>query len=135
MTTDEGDSVRADKWLWAARFYKTRSLAVRAINGGKVHVNGVRIKPARRLAAGDCLSVQKGPYRFIVTVERLARQRRPAPEARELYSESGPSRQAREALSTQLRLQGHTVSAVYIAEARGEPRAGDDAGRLGACRT
>jgi ribosome-associated heat shock protein Hsp15 len=107
MTTGEAGSVRADKWLWAARFYKTRTLATQAINGGKVHVNGERIKPARRLVAGDRVSVQRGHYRYDITVERLSRQRGPAEQARELYSESEQSRQARLALSMERRLQGH----------------------------
>jgi ribosome-associated heat shock protein Hsp15 len=107
VTAGEDASVRADKWLWAARFYKTRSLAMQAINGGKVHVNGERIKPARRLVAGDQLTVQKGPYRFVIMVERLSLQRGPAEQARELYSESEQSRQERQALSMERRLQGH----------------------------
>jgi ribosome-associated heat shock protein Hsp15 len=100
-------SVRADKWLWAARFYKTRTLATQAINGGKVHVNGERIKPGRRLVAGDRLTVQKGPCRFVVTVERLSLHRGPAEQARELYSESEQSRLERHELSVERRLQGH----------------------------
>ena len=107
MAPETDSSVRADKWLWAARFYKTRSLAMRAISGGKVRVNGERIKPARRLVAGDRLAVQKGPYRFVITVERLSLQRRPAEEARELYSESEQSRQERHELSVERRLRGH----------------------------
>jgi len=99
--------LRADKWLWAARFYKTRSLAIRAINGGKIHVNGDRIKPARRLACGDQLSIQKGPYRFLVTVESLSRQRRPAAEARALYRETSESIAERQVLHEERRLQGH----------------------------
>ena len=80
------DSIRADKWLWAARFYKTRSLAMEAINGGKVHLNGERIKPARKLVIGDCLTVQKGEYTFAVTINGLSLQRGPADVARTLYS-------------------------------------------------
>ena len=107
MVAQTDSSVRADKWLWAARFFKTRSLATQAINGGKVHVNGERIKPARRLVAGDRLTVQKGLYRFVITVERLSLQRGPAEQACELYSESRQSRQERETLSMERRLQGH----------------------------
>ena len=98
--------VRADKWLWAARFYKTRSLAMEAINGGKVHLNGERIKPARKLLAGDSLTVQKGCYTFAITVEALSLQRGPAEEARALYNESEQSQQARKALTEERKLLG-----------------------------
>lgn len=98
--------MRADKWLWAARFFRTRTLATQAINGGKVHVNGERIKPARRIAAGDRLTVQRGASRFEITVQRLSLQRGPAEQARELYSESEQSRQQRQAVSEERRLQG-----------------------------
>jgi len=98
--------VRADKWLWAARFYKTRSLAMEAINGGKVHLNGDRIKPARKLVVGDHLTVQKGIYTFAITVAGLSLQRGPAEVARTLYSESDESRQARQALKETQKLQG-----------------------------
>jgi ribosome-associated heat shock protein Hsp15 len=100
--------VRADKWLWAARFYKTRSLAMEAINGGKVHLNGVRIKPARKLVVGDQLTVQKGGYTFAIIIAGLSLQRGPAEFARTLYSESDESRQAREALREARKLQGET---------------------------
>jgi len=107
MTTP-GDTlpVRADKWLWAARFYKTRSLAMEAINGGKVRLNGDRIKPARKLVVGDHLTVQKGIYTFAITVAGLSLQRGPAEVARTLYSESDESRQARQALQEARKLQG-----------------------------
>jgi ribosome-associated heat shock protein Hsp15 len=107
MENHPPDIMRLDKWLWAARFYKTRSLAVAAINGGKVHLNGSRIKPSHKLATGDRLGIRKGPYRFDITVERLSAQRRPAEEARMLYSESGESANARHELCRERRLQGH----------------------------
>ena len=103
------ETMRIDKWLWAARFYKTRALATDAINGGKVHHNGTRIKPSRQLATGDTLSIQKGPYRFTVTVKQLSKQRRPAAEARALYSESEQSSGERHALYAQRRLEGHNA--------------------------
>ena len=102
-------SMRADKWLWAARFYKTRPMATAAINGGKVHVNGERVKPAKKLAAGDALTIQKGPYTFTITVERISKQRRPAGEARTLYTESEESAQERQALYRQRKLEGHSA--------------------------
>ena len=107
---DDSVSMRADKWLWAARFYKTRSLAMQAINGGKVHVNGDRIKPARRLSPGDQLAISKGPYRFGITVEQLATRRRPAAEARTLYRESEASVNERHALYKERKLQGLDVN-------------------------
>ena len=99
-------SMRLDKWLWVARFFKTRALATAAISGGKVHVNGDRVKPARRIATGDSLTVQKGPYRFSITVAGLSNQRRPAEEAQTLYAESVASVAARHTLHDERRLQG-----------------------------
>jgi len=101
--------MRADKWLWAARFYKTRPLATAAVNGGKVHINGERVKPAKKLVPGDALTIQKGPYTFSITVERICKQRRPAEEARTLYSESGESVQERHAVYRQRKLEGHSA--------------------------
>ena len=99
--------VRADKWLWAARFYKTRALATTAISGGKVHVNGERIKPARKLVVGDRLTISKGPYSFASSVERLSTRRGPAAEASSLYRESEASMQQRQELCRQRQLEGH----------------------------
>ena len=102
-------SIRVDKWLWAARFYKTRSLATQAINGGKVHLNGNRIKPGRQLASGDLLSIQKGLYRFDVKVEQLTSRRSPADEAHLLYNESEASEQTRHSLYKQCKLKGNSA--------------------------
>ena len=90
------DTVRIDKWLWAARFFKTRSLAAKAVQGGKVHLNGSRIKAARNVKAGDALVITKTPYTFRVTVLAVAALRRPAVEARLLYEESEESIRERE---------------------------------------
>lgn len=95
--------VRLDKWLWAARFFKTRTLATEAINGGKVHINDRRVKPSRRLQCGDTLRIRKGPLEWTVTVTRLSNRRGNAVTARELYEENESSRQARETQRQQRR--------------------------------
>lgn len=102
-------AVRADKWLWAARFFKTRSLAMEAINGGKVHLNGVRIKPARKLVAGDTLAIRKGHYTFTVTIQGLSLQRGPAEVARTLYSESEESVLQRQQLREEQAMHGKST--------------------------
>jgi ribosome-associated heat shock protein Hsp15 len=88
---EPADHMRLDKWLWAARFFKTRQLAIDAINGGKVHVNGQRAKPGKDIGVGTRLSITKEPYAWDVTVTALRAQRRPSPEAALLYEESAES--------------------------------------------
>jgi ribosome-associated heat shock protein Hsp15 len=101
---DEGpDKVRLDKWLWAARFFKTRALAAEAVEGGKVQVNGDRPKRARQLQVGDELRIRLGPYEHAVTVRALSDRRGPATQAAGLYQETDASRNAREALAVQLK--------------------------------
>lgn len=92
----ETKKVRADKWLWAARFFKTRSQATQAVNGGKVHLNGARFKPSHSVSINDELRIQKGPYEFVVIVKGLLEKRVSAPLAQELYEETGESIAARE---------------------------------------
>ncbi|GAB2996208.1 heat shock protein 15 [Arenimonas maotaiensis] len=88
--------VRADIWLWAARFFKTRSLAKQALAGGKVQVGGQAIKPSRMLRVGDALSVTRANELYEITVRGLSEQRGPAPVAQALYAESEASRLKRE---------------------------------------
>lgn len=95
--------MRIDKWLWAARFYKTRTLAAEAVEGGKVHLNGQRTKPGKDLRVGSRLQVSKGGLSWDIEVAVLPLQRRPASEARAFYSESDESRQRREAAAAALR--------------------------------
>lgn len=97
MILAEDDSVRIDKWLWAARFYKTRNMASQAVSGGKVHVNGGRVKPARNVSPGDLLRIQRGEVEIVVEVLGLSGKRGPAVEAQKLYAETEESRLAREA--------------------------------------
>jgi ribosome-associated heat shock protein Hsp15 len=96
-------AVRVDKWLWAARFFKSRSIAVAAIEGGKVSVNGERVKPARELKAGDAVRVRLGPYEHVVIVRALSDRRGPAAQAAMLFEETAESRAAREKLHWQLK--------------------------------
>jgi ribosome-associated heat shock protein Hsp15 len=102
--SDDKTGVRLDKWLWAARFYKTRAQAVEAINGGHVHLNGNRPKPARGVQCGDELVIRKAGIEFVITVTGLSEQRGPAPVAQQLYQEHEDSRARRESLAEERRL-------------------------------
>ncbi|SRR5712691_2036177 len=97
-------AVRLDTWLHAARFFKTRALAAVAVAGGKVHLNGARVKPAKLVHVGDTLRVRVTPYEYCVTVRGLADRRGPPKAARLLYEETAESRAERERLALQLKL-------------------------------
>ncbi|TXT26578.1 MAG: ribosome-associated heat shock protein Hsp15 [Gallionellaceae bacterium] len=99
----ETGKLRIDKWLWAARFFKTRSLAAEAAEAGRALVNGARAKPAKAIAVGDRLDIRIGQYRFEIEVLALSGKRGGAPEAQKLYRESDASRTAREELSARLK--------------------------------
>jgi ribosome-associated heat shock protein Hsp15 len=95
--------MRLDKWLWCARFFKTRRLAADAIRSGRVRDGGQRVKVSRSIRPGDSISIRKGPYTWTVTIESLARNRLPAAEAVRLYSEHPDSIEARTQLALQLK--------------------------------
>jgi ribosome-associated heat shock protein Hsp15 len=103
MSLDETLRVRLDKWLWAARFFKTRALAADAIESGKVEVNDERAKRAKQLQVGDSVRVRLGPYHHLITVLAVSERRGPASVARTLYEENAESRKAREALQLQVK--------------------------------
>jgi ribosome-associated heat shock protein Hsp15 len=98
------NEVRIDKWLWAARFFKTRSLASTAVLGGRVHLNGERVKASKHVTAGDTVEVTKGMERWTVTVTALADKRGSAAVARTLYTETADSRAKREQQALERRL-------------------------------
>ena len=102
-------ALRLDKWLWAARFFKTRQLAVDAVNGGHVHVNDERVKPARTVRPGDVLRIRKGVDTWKVTVIALNDKRRPAKEAVLLYQEDEHQREEREQQIEMRKLHGVNV--------------------------
>lgn len=102
-------ATRLDKWLWAARFFKTRQLAAEAVKGGHVEVNGVRAKPARGVRIGDRLSIRKAPFDFAIRVTGLRERRVSATEAQDLYEESAESIEKREKLRLALRSQARQI--------------------------
>ena len=104
MSLGEIVKVRLDKWLWAARFFKTRALAATAIETGKVEVNGERAKRAKQLQIGDSLRIRLGPYQYLVTVRGVSEHRGPAPLAAKLYEETEEGLKAREAMQLQMKV-------------------------------
>ena len=113
MTTDK---VRLDRWLWAARFFKTRALAAAAVAGGKVQVNGTRVKPAKHVQVGDNLRVRLGPYEWIITVSAVTERRGSARDAQLLYDESPEGRAARERLA-----EAHKIAPAPAYQGKGRP--------------
>ena len=97
------DRMRLDKWLWAARFFKTRALASEAVEGGKVHLNGQRTKPGKDVRVGSRLQIHKGGLEWQIEIRVLPAQRRPASEAQTFYTEDEASRQRRETTAAEIR--------------------------------
>ena len=110
------DRVRLDRWLWAARFFKTRALAAAAVAGGKVQVNGIRAKPAKQLQVGDGVRVRVGPYEWLITVRGLSERRGPPKTALALYEEAADGRVARERLAEQ-----HKIAPAPTYQGKGRP--------------
>jgi ribosome-associated heat shock protein Hsp15 len=106
------EKMRIDKWLWAARFYKTRSLAAEDLDKGRVQINGVAAKPARDVKAGDTLNLRQGPVLRVVLVKALSMQRGPAPVAQQLYEETADSVQRREQAAEQRRLASDPAASI-----------------------
>lgn len=107
---DQDLQVRLDKWLWAARFYKTRTIARNMIDGGKVHYNGQRSKPSKLVEIGAEIKLRQGFDEKIIIVEQLSERRRGAPEAQALYSETNESVTRREQRSLERQLNAHNPS-------------------------
>ncbi len=99
------EQIRIDKWLWAARFFKTRSLAAEAVAGGKVEINGTRAKPSRNIRPGEKLDIRKGPFEWTVIVRAVANNRGPAPQARLLFDETEESIHKRAAAAAQMKFE------------------------------
>lgn len=100
---DEASRVRLDKWLWAARFYKTRALAVDAIETGKIEVSGERSKRSKLIQAGDRIRIRMGPYEHLITVKAVSEKRGSASLAAQLYEEDAESKKARETMAAHVR--------------------------------
>lgn len=105
----DAPTMRLDKWLWAARFFKTRALACEAVEGGKVHLNGQRTKPGKDVRVGSRLEISKGGLQWDVEIAVLLAQRRPAAETRTFYTEDDDSRRRREAALADLRAARHAT--------------------------
>ena len=107
---NDASKMRIDKWLWAARFFKTRALAIEAIDSGKVLVDEARVKPAKAIDVGNLLAIRLGPYTFVVEVLGLSDKRGPAPQAQKLYRETPESIKKREELAFERKAQAQVVT-------------------------
>jgi ribosome-associated heat shock protein Hsp15 len=105
--------VRIDKWLWAARFFKTRSLATDAVSGGKIKLNGAPTKPARDVRIGDLLDIFNGEIRWTVVIQALSEKRGPASEARLLYAETAESVTTREAEQARRKFEHEPAAEIH----------------------
>jgi ribosome-associated heat shock protein Hsp15 len=104
------EPVRLDKWLWAARFYKTRSISRSMIDGGKVHYNGQRTKPSKIIEIGAVITLRQGYEEKVVVIEKISSQRRGAQEAQTLYTETADSIEKRDFNTQQRKMNAHNPS-------------------------
>ena len=104
LPMSESEKLRIDKWLWAARFFKTRSLAATAVAGGKVHINNQRVKSSYLISLGDEIRIRKSQEEFVVHVQEVFPKRRAAKEAQNMYEETSESIEARKEMSSQMKL-------------------------------
>jgi ribosome-associated heat shock protein Hsp15 len=116
MQNEQSESMRLDKWLWCSRFYKTRALAASAIKGHKVDVNGSVVKAAKNIRVGDRVEIGKTPYKYTITILKLAHNRLPASKAVLIYEEDKDSIQRREELAQQMK-----ADAASFPQTRGRP--------------
>ncbi len=110
MQSDDDNKVRLDKWLWAARFFKTRSLATNAIEGGKIHVENQRVKPSRIIQLNQHITIQIGLVEKTIIVRGISTQRRPFSEASQLYEETPESILKREQLKEQRQFEPQIIN-------------------------
>ena len=103
MTDERDERVRLDKWLWAARFFKTRAMAADAIDGGKVDVNSAKVKRAKMIQVGDEVTIRQSPFEHVIIVRGISERRGPASVAATLYEETADSKAKREKLALQIR--------------------------------
>lgn len=115
--TGAPDRVRIDKWLWAARFFKTRSLATDAVDGGKVEINGETAKPSKAVKVGDEVRLRSGPFEYRLTVRALGERRGSAAIAQSLYEESEESKRTRERIAEQHKI----APPAFVWEDKGRP--------------
>ena len=108
MSTED-KRIRIDKWLWAARFYKTRAMAAAAVSGGKIDLNGDHTKPAKAVKAGDRMALRIGAYEWDITIVALSDRRGPATEAQKLYNETQRSQEARREKAVQLKAERQSL--------------------------
>lgn len=109
MGSGNSEDTRLDKWLWAARIYKTRQLAVKAVNGGHIEINGNRVKPSRPAQVEDVLTVRKGPYTYTLIIEGISDRRGSAKVAQTLYRETEASVSERQRLAGELKTRAAQI--------------------------